>query len=74
MAKTMSKIEIEVQPRTESGKNACRRLRTRELVPGNVYGLSRPPFMVAVSPRRIEELLALGTGVNTIFSLRLPGD
>lgn len=74
MAKTASKIEIEVQPRTESGKNSCRRIRATDMVPGNVYGLNRPPFMVSVPPRRIEELLALGTGVNTIFSLRLPGE
>jgi large subunit ribosomal protein L25 len=66
-------IELEVEPREEVGKNACRRLRTRGLVPGNVFGLDRPPFKVAVNPKRIEELLRLGTGVNTIFTLRLAG-
>jgi large subunit ribosomal protein L25 len=72
----MSKIGsvvVEVEPREEVGKNACRRLRMRGLVPGNVFGLDRPPFKVAVNPRRIEDVLRLGSGVNTIFTLRLVG-
>lgn len=66
-------IELEVEAREEHGKNACRRIRASGRVPGNVYGLDRPPFKVAVDPRRIEELLRRGSGVNTIFSLRLAG-
>jgi large subunit ribosomal protein L25 len=56
------------------GKNAARRLRARGLVPGNVYGLDRPAFMVAVSRRRLGEILRRGTGVNTIFTLTLKGE
>jgi len=69
-----SSTDLEVQPREESGTNACRRLRARGLVPGNVYGLDRPPFKVAVDPKRIDDLLRLGSGANTIFTLRLAGE
>jgi large subunit ribosomal protein L25 len=43
-------------------------------VPGNVYGLERAPFMVAVDPRRVEDLLRMERGVNTIFTLTLAGE
>jgi large subunit ribosomal protein L25 len=68
------KVVLEVERRTDTGKNACRRLRARGRIPGNVYGLDRPPFMVAVSPKRIEEVLRLESGVNTIFNLALVGE
>ena len=73
MSKT-SNITLEVEPREVSGKNACRRLRARGLVPGNVYGLDSPSFKVAVSPKRIEELLRSGSGMNTIFTLKMAGE
>jgi len=71
---TKEKVIVEVVRRTETGKNACRRLRRQGKIPGNVYGLDRPPFMVAVSPKRLDEVLRLESGANTIFSLTLPGE
>jgi large subunit ribosomal protein L25 len=69
-----NRITLEVEPRTDSGKNACRRIRAAGRIPANVYGMSLPPFMVAVEPRGIEEVLRQDTGVNTIFTLRLKGE
>jgi len=66
-------IVVEVQERAELGKNANRRLRQTGGVPGVVYGLDRPPFSVAVGARKIEEVLGLETGRNTIFTLALAG-
>jgi large subunit ribosomal protein L25 len=66
-------IVVEVQERSEQGKNASRRLRAGGGVPGTVYGLDRPPFNVAVGARKIEEVLGLETGRNTIFTLALAG-
>lgn len=71
---TKEKVIVEVERRTDTGKNACRRLRREGKIPGNVYGLDRPPFMVAVSPKRLDEVLRLESGANTIFSLTLPGE
>jgi large subunit ribosomal protein L25 len=66
-------IILEVETRDEGGKNACRRMRAKGRVPGIVYGLDRPPFRVAVDPRKIENLLKLGSGKNTVFTLSLAG-
>jgi large subunit ribosomal protein L25 len=66
-------IVVEVKERSEQGKNAARRLRAGGGVPGVVYGLDRPPFTVAVGARKIEEVLGLETGRNTIFTLALAG-
>lgn len=74
MANTSSEVVLEVESRDDTGKNACRRMRADGRVPGNVYGLDRPPFKVAVNPRRIDEVLRLGSGVNTIFALALKGE
>jgi large subunit ribosomal protein L25 len=70
----MSKdIVVEAQERSDLGKNAARRLRKGGGVPGVVYGLDRPPFPVGVGARKIEEVLGLETGRNTIFTLSLTG-
>jgi len=66
-------IVVEALQRSELGKNASRRLRKGGGVPGVVYGLDRPPFTVGVGARKIEEVLGLETGRNTIFTLSLTG-
>jgi large subunit ribosomal protein L25 len=66
-------VVVEAQERTDLGKNASRRLRKGGGVPGVVYGLDRPPFQVGVGERKIEEVLGLETGRNTIFTLSLTG-
>lgn len=67
-------IVVEVQERSSLGKNANRRLRKEGGVPGVLYGGGRPPFNVAVGSRRIDEVLGLGSGRNTIFTLQLTGE
>ena len=73
-AATSKNIMLEVEPRETTGSTAGRRMRRHGQVPGNVYGLDRPPFKVSVNPRRIDELLRLGSGVNTVFRLTLAGE
>jgi len=67
-------IVLEVESRETTGSTAGRRMRRDGKVPGNVYGLDRPPFKVSVNPRRIDEVLRLGSGVNTMFKLALAGE
>ena len=73
MVNSSETITVDVTARSETGKNACRRLRAANQVPGTVYGLKLTPFSVAVNPRRIEEILRLDTGRNTIFRIGLAG-
>ena len=71
MASSSEQLVVSVDPRDYRGKNACRRLRTTGMVPGNVYGMNLDSFAVAVEARRVEEILRLGSGRNTIFTLSL---
>ncbi len=70
----IEKQVVEVEPRQTTGKNAARQMRREGKVPGIVYGLDRPPFPVAVAPRKVEEVLKLETGRNTILTLALAGE
>jgi large subunit ribosomal protein L25 len=69
----ISKEVVDVEAREGRGKNENRRLRARNMIPGIVYGMDLDPFAIAVSPRRIDEILATRTGRNTIFTLSLVG-
>ena len=71
MARSPAPLMVSVDPRELRGKNASRRLRATGKVPGNVYGMSLDSYAVAVEARRIEEILRLGSGRNTIFTLSL---
>ena len=73
MANQPQQITVEVERRETRGKNSARRMRVKGSIPANVYGLDGGPFAVAVSPKRIEEVLRLGSGRNTIFTLALDG-
>ena len=68
---TQAKTIVEVTRRNDQGKNACRRLRASGLVPGNVYGLAVEPFSVSVPRRRVDEVLHLATGQNTVITLSM---
>lgn len=66
-------IVVHVEERKAGGSNAAGRIRREGKVPGIVYGLGLDPFPVAVESRRVEEILHLETGRNTIFTLQLAG-
>jgi large subunit ribosomal protein L25 len=50
-----------------------RRLRATGLIPGTLYGASRKPMAVAVSPKLITSILRSASGENTLFDLELDG-
>lgn len=60
----MSKeAKLVVEPRTEMGSAACRRLRERGFVPGNVYGHNAPPAPVIVLADVLRPILKSGAHV-----------
>ena len=69
----MPDIVVAAQNRTERGKNVNRRLRTKGLIPGVLYGKAKKPVPVAVSPKEIGSILRSKTGENTLFDLDLDG-
>ena len=66
-------IVVKVEERKAGGSNAAGRIRREGKVPGIVYGLGLDPFPVAAEARRLEEILHLESGRNTIFTLQLAG-
>jgi len=66
-------IVVEVEPRTDLGKNASRRYRRDGKVPAVIYGGGEGPLSVLLSPRRVDEILHLDTGRNTIFTVSQAG-
>jgi large subunit ribosomal protein L25 len=69
----MPEIVVTAESRTESGKNANRRLRVKGLIPGVVYGAKKETLPVAVSPKDIGAILKSASGENTLFDLDLLG-
>ena len=69
----MPEIVVAAETRTETGKNVNRRLRTRGLIPGVLYGAKSEATPVSVSPKEIGSILRSATGENTLFDLELGG-
>jgi large subunit ribosomal protein L25 len=69
----MPEIVVAAESRNESGKNANRRLRTKGLIPGILYGAEKESIPVSVSPREIGSILRSASGENTLFDLDLAG-
>jgi large subunit ribosomal protein L25 len=69
----MAEIVVAAENRTETGKNVNRRLRTRGLIPGVLYGAKKEAVPLAVSPKEITTILRSKTGENTLFDLEIGG-
>ena len=69
----MPEIIVAAESRTETGKNANRRLRTSGMIPGVLYGEKKKAVQIAVSPKEIGSILRSKTGENTLFDLELDG-
>ena len=52
--------KLVVEKRTELGTAACRRLRKRGVVPGNVYGHGRDPLLITVSEEPLDAIVHAG--------------
>jgi large subunit ribosomal protein L25 len=60
----MPEIVVAAESRTDTGKNANRRLRAAGKIPGILYGTGRSPTPVAVSPKDIGGILRSATGTR----------
>ena len=69
----MAEIVVAAESRTETGKNVNRRLRTKGLIPGVLYGAKKEAIALAVSPKEIGSILKSASGANTLFDLDLGG-
>ena len=69
----MPEFVVPAESRSETGKNVNRRLRSRGMIPGVLYGTGKKAVPVAVSPQEIGAILKSATGENTLFDLDLGG-
>jgi len=69
----MPEFVVPAESRSESGKNEARRLRSRGLIPGILYGKGKESVAVAVSPKEITAILRSSSGENTLFDLDIAG-
>jgi large subunit ribosomal protein L25 len=69
----MPEFVVPAESRSESGKNANRRLREKGLIPGILYGAKKETLAVSVSPKEIGTILKSAAGANTLFDLDLGG-
>src|SRR4051812_14426298 len=68
MSETMN---IEVQPREETGKNANRRSRARGKIPAAVYGGGKESVSIEVDRKTLVDMMKGHSGENPIFLLKL---
>jgi len=70
----MAEIVVNAETRSDRGKNAARRLRTKGLIPAVVYGGKGEATAVSVDPKTLQKVLRSETGRNTILKLQLGSD
>jgi large subunit ribosomal protein L25 len=69
----MPEFVVPAESRTDTGKNANRKLRTRGLIPGVLYTAGKEALAVQVSPGEIGAVLKSAAGENTLFDLEIAG-
>ena len=67
----MESFELKVQPRTDIGKSASRRLRRSGMVPGIVYGVGKEPVPFAVNHNDLHHHLEQEAFYSHILTLSL---
>ena len=68
------KIIIKAEKRDEQGKNVNRRLRAEGKIPVVVYGDGTESLAAVANLKDLAAILRTDTGVNTVFSLDIPGE
>ena len=68
------KIVVKAEKREQGGKNVNRRLRVEGKVPVVVYGGGTESLAATADLKDLAAILRTDTGVNTVFSLDIPGE
>ena len=68
------KIVVKAEKREDRGKNVSRRLRAQGKIPVVVYGGGTESVAAAADLKDLAAILRTDTGVNTVFSLDIPGE
>jgi large subunit ribosomal protein L25 len=69
----MQVIKLAIEPRTETGKGAARKLRREGRVPAVLYRDGNEPVMFSFDPEEFEYALRRGANRNSLFELNVDG-
>ncbi|MEO8189972.1 MAG: 50S ribosomal protein L25 [Acidobacteriota bacterium] len=69
----MKTIELNVERRSERGKNEARRTRVAGRIPAIVYGAGKSNVPISVDRKSLSDAFRNGAGENAIFLLKLAG-
>src|SRR5438045_2695603 len=67
-------VKLKVEPRSEIGRSAARRLKARGIVPAVVYGGKEKSQPLQVSARDINAMLSHASGENILVELEIAGE
>jgi len=70
----MPEIVVTAQGRTDTGKNANRRLRTSGMIPAVLYAGGGKAMALAIAPKPLATILRSGHGENTLIDLEIGGE
>jgi len=57
--------------RNKSGKNVCRKIRQKGLIPAVFYGPDTSPISLSINPKDIDKIFSSPGGVNTVIDLKI---
>ena len=67
----MDLMKVTATRRSDSGKSVARRLRSADQIPAVAYGRKSEAMTLAVSPKRLVDVLATSHGRNTVIEIAI---
>jgi large subunit ribosomal protein L25 len=67
-------VKLKVEPRSDVGRSAVRKLRARGFIPAVIYGGTDQPQPLQVTARDINVLMGQASGENILVELEIAGD
>ena len=67
-------VKLKAEPRSETGRSAARRLKSRGVIPAVIYGTKVKPQPLQVSARDINVMLSHASGENILVELEIGGE
>jgi large subunit ribosomal protein L25 len=67
-------VKLKVEPRTNVGRAAVRKLRARGLIPAVIYGGNDTPQPLQVTARDINAMMSKASGENVLVELEIAGE
>jgi len=67
-------VKIKAERRTDTGRSAARKLKSRGIIPAVVYGGKDKPQALQVSARDVNAMLSHASGENILVELEIEGE